>query len=231
MAILVHKCPHCLSEHMSLEILAYSSGKIPHFQMVYLKCPKCLLPSSAELHWKESGSPNTSYLGMKCDPTDYGWKLRMIWPKAPEPEIPRHLPPEIERTYLQAERNLQISGNEEAAGIMYRKSLDVGLKRIDTKLTGTLAKKIKSLAETGKLTSDLAEWSNGIRSLGNEAAHEVAPFSRDDLKELRNFTEMVLRYLFSLPNAIKLRRGEKLDWDNPDGQGEDANANEKTGKK
>jgi hypothetical protein len=26
---------------------------------------------------------------------------------------------------------------------------------------------------------------------------------------------MVLRYLFTLPNSVKKRRGEKLDWEDP----------------
>jgi hypothetical protein len=43
--------------------------------------------------------------------------------------------------------------------------------------------------------------------------HEEEPISQNDLVALRSFTEMVLRYLFTLPNAVKKRRGEKLPWE------------------
>jgi hypothetical protein len=76
-----------------------------------------------------------------------------------------------------------------------------------------LGAKIKKLAASGKLTTDLAEWSDHIRDLGNDATHEETPLTRKELEELRGFTEMVLRYLFTLPNMIKKRRGEKLPWE------------------
>jgi hypothetical protein len=52
--------------------------------------------------------------------------------------IPEYLPPEIERIYIQGERNFPTEGNEDAAGTMYRKALDIGLKQIDPGLTGML---------------------------------------------------------------------------------------------
>lgn len=96
---------------------------------------------------------------------------------------------------------------------MYRKALDIGLKKIDPTLTGTLGQKIKKLAMAGKLTTDIEVWSDHVRDLGNDAAHEESPIDRTELSNLRNFTEMVLRYLFTLPNMVKRRRGEKLDWE------------------
>jgi hypothetical protein len=145
--------------------------------------------------------------------SDLGWFADQFWPEAPKPVVPEHLPPDVTRIYLQAERNFPVGGNEEAAGIMYGKALDIGLKKIDATLTGMLGQKIKRLSEAGKLTSDIAEWSGHIRDIRNDATHEENPISRDELIALRNFTEMVLRYLFTLPNAVRKRRGEKLEWE------------------
>ena len=96
---------------------------------------------------------------------------------------------------------------------MYRKALDIGLKKIDPSLSGMLGPRIQKLFDGGKLTADIAIWSKSIKDDGNEAVHDEAPITRDDLISLRSFTEMVLRYLFSLPGAVKRRRGEKLDWE------------------
>lgn len=142
-----------------------------------------------------------------------GYSVTAFWPEQPEPIIPELIPPDVARVYLQAERNFPIAGNEEAAGTMYRKALDVGLKKIDPSLTGMLGPKIKALAKAGLLTNDIAVWSDHVRDIGNDAAHEEEPITRDELTALRNFSEMVLRYLFSLPNAVKKRRGEKLEWE------------------
>ncbi|MGJ5075509.1 DUF4145 domain-containing protein [Bradyrhizobium oligotrophicum] len=132
--------------------------------------------------------------------------VKDFWPPPPGPLIPEHLPPDVERIYLQAERNYSIEGNEEAAGTMYRKALDVGLKKIDPDARGVLAARIKKLAGASKLTPDIAEWADHVRDLGNDAAHEEAPPTRQELEDLRNFTEMVMRYLFSLPALVQARK-------------------------
>jgi len=147
------------------------------------------------------------------DITSFHWEIIDFWPEAPGPLIPELLPPDVERVYLQAERNFPIAGNEEAAGTMYRKALDIGLKKIDPSQSGMLGPRIQKLSDAGKLTADIAVWSKTVKDVGNDAAHEEAPITRDELVGLRSFTEMVLRYLFSLPGAVKKRRGEKLDWE------------------
>jgi len=52
-----------------------------------------------------------------------------------------------------------------------------------------------------------------VRDLENEAVHEETSPTRKELEDLRGITEMVLRYLFTLPNMSKKRRGEKLPWE------------------
>jgi hypothetical protein len=106
-----------------------------------------------------------------------------------------------------------VEGNEEASGAMYRKALDIGLKKIDPGLSGTLGKKIKALESAGKLSPEIVEWAEHVRDLRNDAVHEETPPTRKELEDLRGVTEMVLRYLFTLPNMIKKRRGEKLPWE------------------
>ncbi len=90
--------------------------------------------------------------------------------------------------------------------MMYRKALDIGLKKIDPTATGMLKVKIKKLAADGKLTADIAEWSDQVRDMGNDAAHEETPPTREELADLRSFTEMVMRYLFTLPAMVIARK-------------------------
>lgn len=135
-----------------------------------------------------------------------GWNLFNFYPEPGKPVIPEHLPPDIGRIYLQAERNFPTEGNEEASGTMYRKALDVGLKLVAPEVAGNLAQRIDKLVEKHLLTESLGEWSHQIRLLGNDTAHEIDQPTRDELTALRNFSDLVLRYLFTLPNMVSQRK-------------------------
>jgi hypothetical protein len=207
-------CPHCRTDHVGLRIVAATrlsgQGWVAH-----LVCPKCHLPAGAEMKSvvREGQQSWDTFTQIEGDYLEMGWAIARFWPDAPKPLIPELLPPDVERIYLQAERNFPVSGNEEAAGIMYGKALDIGLKKIDPNLTGMLGQKIKKLSAAGKLTLDIAEWSDHIRDIRNDATHEETPITREELNDLRSFSEMVLRYLFTLPNAVRKRRGEKMEWE------------------
>ena len=97
----------------------------------------------------------------------------------------------------------------EAAAMMFRKTLEVALKRIRPDDNGTLKTRIDIAANAGAITKDLAEWAHRIRLDGNEAAHEEEPFSSDEVGALHRFTELVLMYLFSLPGMLKEWRTAK----------------------
>jgi len=208
MAILAHKCPHCLTERIALNVVGIT-GITDWSCAVHLWCPKCKLPSCAHMEAKERTTDvvhQSQLQGQQGDLTQYKWEVVKFWPVAPGPLIPEHLPPEIERVYLQAERNFPISGNEEAAGTMYRKALDVGLKMIAPSVTGTLKGRIEKLVQQNRLTPELGEWADQIRLLGNEAAHEIDQPTREEVEALRNFSDLVLRYLFTLPAMVKARK-------------------------
>ncbi|MEO9168658.1 MAG: DUF4145 domain-containing protein [Aestuariivirga sp.] len=214
MATIKHQCPHCMVQDIALLAAAWSD--VSQLKAVgHLLCPRCSKPSAVIIELTGNQNVNGFQLGnFGGDPTMVGWKIANFWPEAPKSEAPDFLPPDVERTYLQAESNFQMVGNEEAAGMMYRKALDVGLKKIDQTLNGTLGNKIKALTKAGKLTQDIENWAGHVRDLGNDAAHEEAAITRADLIDLRSFSEMTLRYLFTLPNMVRKRRGEKLPWEN-----------------
>jgi hypothetical protein len=215
MPLLTHKCPHCLTEHIALRAVSIELIADDWHCVIYLRCPKCSRPSCGIISMSKPQEAVQSGALMQHpgDILHVGWKIDQFWPEPPGPLIPELLPPDVERVYLQAERNFPIAGNEEAAGTMYRKALDVALKKIDRSLSGMLGPRIEKLAKAGKLTTDVAEWSKTVKDVGNEAATREEPITREELAQLRIFTEMLLRYLFSLPGAVKKRRGEKLDWE------------------
>ncbi len=67
--------------------------------------------------------------------------------------------------------------------------------------------KINGLYESGKLTSEYAEILHEHRFLGNEAIHELATPSKEDLKLAIEIVENVFETLYEIPNkGLKLKR-------------------------
>lgn len=136
------------------------------------------------------------------------YKVTHFWPKQQPATIPSHLPPSVQRAFRQAEQNFNIPDNEEAAGMMFRRALDIALKEIGLNNSKPLAVRIKQASDRGILTEDLATWAKEITVLGNEATHEIDGIERPELEQLRGLTEMVLRYVFTLPGMVRELRGE-----------------------
>jgi Domain of unknown function (DUF4145) len=96
--------------------------------------------------------------------------------------------------------------NFDAAGTMFRKSLDVGLKIINPAGRGSLEKRIDSLPEDMGITPAMKDWAHEIRHLGSDAAHEDEPFAPEEAGALQSFMELFLTYAFTLPGMLAARR-------------------------
>jgi hypothetical protein len=120
MAIVTHMCPHCLTDHVGLRTVAVTPLQ-EHKYTVHLVCPKCKLPCGATMDLPDSRGHSTDLFELSQHEDDLGadgWRIVQFWPAIPRAQIPELLPKDIKRIYLQAERNFQIEGNEEAAGTM-----------------------------------------------------------------------------------------------------------------
>lgn len=132
-------------------------------------------------------------------------RLLETWPKRPPTEGPQYLPDNVSRYFFQGMDSLR-RRNFDAAGTMFRKALDTGLKRLDPAGRGTLERRINSLPTEIGITPPMKEWAHQIRHLGNDAAHEDDPFTEDEAKSLQSFTELFLTYAFTLPGMLAARQ-------------------------
>jgi len=150
------------------------------------------------------------YMGEPKSNDAFNLELVELWPKTDGPQIPDHLPAEVQRAFGQAERSFKIVGMEEPSAAMFGRALEVALKLFDPDTKGMLAARIKALVAKEKLAPQLGEWADEIRLLRNEALHDIPQVERKDLVALRDITGMVLRYLFTLPGTVAaLRASEK----------------------
>ena len=202
-----HDCPHCGTKQASFQIHSeFHSPVIRSRIYAFVVCGinTCQKAATAVFRVDETiytylGSHNELRNEFSQRPSKF--ILVDFYPKPETPEIPEHLPKNVNTYYLEAVNNVKSSPN--AAGMMFRKTLDTGLKKIDTGAKGNLLDRIKGAAKTGKITQDMADWADRIRLDGNDAAHEEDPFTLEQAKELHFFTRLVMMYLFSLPGMLK----------------------------
>ncbi len=123
---------------------------------------------------------------------------------------PEHWPSAVQRYWVQSQRSLEAE-NWDAASVMARSALQVALR--EHKAVGKdLKSEIQDLAEKGILPPLMKEWSNEVRELGNDSAHpkpDQTPTTEEEARDVVEFLDFLLIYLYNLPKQIKDYRNRK----------------------
>ena len=125
------------------------------------------------------------------------------WPLRPE-TYPDYWPENVGRYWLQAHRSIA-DENWDAAAVMARGALQVVLREREAR-GAKLWQEIEDLASKGLLPPIMKEWSDNVRELGNESAHPKPgqpPTAPADAKDIMQFLDFLLEYLYTLPHRIK----------------------------
>lgn len=131
------------------------------------------------------------------------------WPTRVE-KYPEHWPEAVGRQWMQAHRSLS-DENWDAAATMARGSMQVALRHQGA-AGKRLVDQIDDLASKGLLPPIMREWSHNVRDLGNDAAHPEPEGKGTDPKDARDiveFLDYLLQYLYDLPERIKKYRERK----------------------
>lgn len=121
---------------------------------------------------------------------------------------PNELPKTVKSAYDQAVKSSKASLFEPCV-LMCRKCLEAVCKifkvdghNLDTRLT--------KLSEAGHIDSRLLNWAHEIRLIGNEAAHDIDILvTNEDAKDVLDFTEAILIYVFSLTKRFESLRARR----------------------
>lgn len=65
------------------------------------------------------------------------------------------------------------------------------------------------LADNNYIPPDGKSWVDHIREKANEANHEIKIMNVDESKDLLDFTEMLLRFIYEFPNRLSPTKEEK----------------------
>ncbi|MEN8511973.1 DUF4145 domain-containing protein [Burkholderia sp. RS02] len=202
MPTLVHDCPHCGASNSAFNI-AYSNqhpSKQHQWNALGI-CPSCgegiyvlshaIVPNLGQLAGNLATMGNVSIL--------------KVLPRPEKVESPDHIPPAANRAFQEGVACLAI-GKATAAAAMFRRCLEIALKAHSPDIEAwKLEKRIDKLFNEGRITKDLQEWAHRVRLDGNDALHEAEEFTKESSIELMEFTRMVLVYLYTLPEKIRLR--------------------------
>lgn len=112
------------------------------------------------------------------------------------------LPDFLSHSIAQARTCLN-TGCYDACALMCRRTLEALCAAAG--VTGrTLAAKLENLRAEGKIDSNLLTWANGVRHVGNSAAHEVQSVTgREDAQDILEFTEALLIYVYRLAEQFR----------------------------
>ena len=136
------------------------------------------------------------------------WRGIHWWP-LPDTQLPDAIPSEIAGAFAEAAMALH-ANCPRASAVMARRTLEA--IAIDKgEVSGSLAQRLRNLADKGVLHPSLTEWAHEVRLVGNDGAHGdvINPVSIEDARDLIGFVRELLRYLYELPADLARRRASK----------------------
>ncbi|WP_232446001.1 DUF4145 domain-containing protein [Burkholderia ubonensis] len=204
MATIVTDCPHCGATHAAF-VLAFAQPSLAQQGIwnVFAACPACSGPLTGRILCPSHAHNPMTVPTMLVDAN--GYRILETFPIPQKSPTPEHIPPATERAYEQGVRCL-IRGDYTPAAAMFRRCLEVALKAHSPEVEAwKLEKRIDKLASERKITEDLKTWAHRVRLDGNDALHEEEEFTKETATELMEFTRLLLTYLYTLPEKIRLR--------------------------
>ncbi|MDT8470669.1 DUF4145 domain-containing protein [Alcaligenes nematophilus] len=214
-AIYKGTCPHCGTHDIAFTSVAQvqtAGSDDESMWNVFFVCNRCLgglVVSIVSSRWfgpagltEDVPVPGS---GRSRDGAIANFDVIDSYPNPPTHLAPDSVPERIAAAYIEASENLHRQKHE-TSQMLSRKALDLATKRLLPDSKKKLYGRIEELRDTGKITSEMADWAHIVRDEGNDSVHDEAEVTREEAAELLAFTETFLMYAFTLPGMIAKRR-------------------------
>lgn len=203
-----YDCPHCQSKRSAFSIIdQYPHRSVKGRQFITSVCGVCDIPIIVQYVDMNivRGYSATSLTSVAVDFPGINFVIETSWPTGGS-DAPSDLPINVQKFFEQGSQN-ERAQNWDAAGAMFRKTLDVATKILDPALSAkNLFHRIEALVTQGSLTAAIGEWAHEIRIDGNDAVHGDEPETSDDVAAMHEFCRAFLTYSFSLPSLVARRK-------------------------
>jgi hypothetical protein len=134
----------------------------------------------------------------------YSMKI-LPWPLDAKREPSENWPEGVKRFWIQAHDSIKRE-NWDAANLMARSAVQFVVREKNAK-KGVLKDQIDDLVSKGVLHPLMKDWADEVRVVANESAHPEAPIPEDatpqDSRDIVNFLDLLLTYLYDLPKQIE----------------------------
>jgi hypothetical protein len=128
------------------------------------------------------------------------------------------IPARISDIFIQAAKSRRLQMFD-ASGAMFRKTIDVATKHIyatDPRLAGrnpadALRVRIKALGELKILEDDIVDLADVVAVDGNDAAHEIDPYTAHEAEALEELTLDLLDRLFVRPARVARVKAKQIE--------------------
>ena len=182
------ECQECEAKVRGIEhgdYMTFGPNDDEPYRFTLLECPECHSPIVAI---QDQGGD-----------TQWGNPLRCL-PEAKQ-ALPTSVPASIRASFAEALSAYRAKAYT-ASAIMCGKSLEAMCKEHNVK-ANTLAGGLKELKTRGIIEERLLEWSEAVKTVRNQAAHELSPnISKRDAKDLLEFSEAILQYVFTFADQF-----------------------------
>jgi DNA-directed RNA polymerase subunit RPC12/RpoP len=173
-----YTCGHCgreVSSEKCLEADVIFDGNFEKMGLVYI-CPGCKKPTFFD-------EKNTQYPGYK-----YGSNVKGV-------------PPDVESIYNESRLAFSV-GAYTCATLASRKLLMNIAVANGAEENKKFAEYVDYLENNRYTPPNSKIWIDHIRKKGNEATHEIPSISEQDTKDLIDFTEMLLKFIYEYPSKL-----------------------------
>lgn len=209
MGVLVMDCPYenCSATHATFAVEAVYKVHLDNgrfHQWLTLGCPVCTQAVLA----KCISFSNYDAIQMP-GPININTPMAVLT-TSPPPQVasaPDFVAPNVARTFDRVNGAIK-RGEAETAGMLLRKMLDSVISdKFPHTGNGMLGQKMAKLVPNTDLPASMVSWAQEIKDFGNEAAHEAHDPDMAQITELRDFAELLLTYVYTLPHRLAIMRG------------------------
>ena len=213
MSTLIATCPRCKAQNTTFDVLAENYlGESHGWQMrfeAFCICRHCTTGSVFRLETKSADvsdnlrQSNLSELSLSLNNIlNLTGHLSIADFAAVGP--PDHLPDHIEQAFAEGARCLAVDCPS-AAGVMFRRCVDLMIKDKHPNVRGSLKAKLDKLFDDGLINQGLKDLADCIREDGNDGAHND-PLSKADAEDLLEFADRLLTQVYTEPRKLEVAR-------------------------
>jgi len=112
------------------------------------------------------------------------------------------LPESVESVYNEARRCIQCAAYTSATLALRKLLMHVAVEQ-GAEPGKSFVSYVAYLDENGWIPPNGKEWVDTLRTMGNEAAHEIRLVGEDDALELLSFAELLLKFVYEFPSRVR----------------------------